>query len=400
MMNTYLFPGQGSQYVGMGKTLFAQFPELTNLADKLLSYSIEQLCLNDTHKQLNKTQYTQPALFVVNALAYHQQIKQSGQSADFLAGHSLGEFNALYASGALSFEDALKLVIKRGELMSNAPQGAMAAILNIDETTLQSCLEHPQLRSIDIANFNSREQIVISGLAKNIAHSQAIIEQQGGRFIPLNTSGAFHSRYMADAQQQFAKVINNTVIKTMQTPVIANVTGLPYQPDDIKHHLIAQMTQPVKWNHSIQYLYAQGNMQFKELGPKKVLTKLVQNITQDIAQNSEQDTGRHSTRLDTNPLTTKSHVSPINTPVPAEQRQTETMLAKAEPSKLSPQQHVEYWNLHHPIGTQVLSITHVTSMTNPIMTTRSQATLIFGQRAVVYLHNFNGYFALDELQCI
>src|SRR4051812_36667715 len=130
MKKAYVFPGQGSQRKGMGENLFDEFPELTKKADKILGYSIKELCLNDSDSKLNQTQYTQPALYVVNALSYQKKIKDEGKQPDYLAGHSLGEYNALQAAGIFSFEDGLKLVKKRGELMSQAKNGGMAAILN------------------------------------------------------------------------------------------------------------------------------------------------------------------------------------------------------------------------------------------------------------------------------
>jgi len=358
-MKTYIFPGQGSQYVGMGKPLFAEFPAYVEQASELLGYSISELCLADPNKQLNHTQFTQPALYVVSALAFLQQQKQQG-AADYLAGHSLGEYAALFAAGAISFETGLKLVQKRGELMSKAAPGAMAAVLNISESNLKGALAESNLNAIDIANLNAPDQIVISGLAEDINQSQAFIEQLGGLFIKLNTSGAFHSRYMAPAQTEFAEFIQGFEFKTLQTPVIANVTAQPYHHADIAQHLIAQITQPVQWTKSVEYLLSQGDMEFLEIGPKKVLTKLVQTIEKQFVMPVQ-----HSD------VTTPSNIQ----------------------AGITPQQQVAHWNSTYPVGTEVFIKGQITPYK-----TRTQATLQFGHRPTLYLHGFGGYFHLTDLR--
>ncbi|KAF7771536.1 rhizoxin biosynthesis acyltransferase [Pseudoalteromonas citrea] len=362
-MNTYLFPGQGSQYKGMGKALFAQFPEQVDCANNLLGYSISELCTQDPHNQLNNTQYTQPALFVVSVLAYLHHIKTAHCAPNFFAGHSLGEFAALYASGAITFEDALKLVIKRGELMSAAPRGAMAAIIGTNSQALLACLHNEQLSTIDIANFNSHDQLVISGLVDDITRAQTFIEKLGARFIQLNTSGAFHSRYMMPAKTEFASYLNSVSFSALNQPVIANVTAQPYQFADIKHTLIEQITSPVKWTQSIEYLLAQGDMQFTELGPKKVLTKLVHSIEQNSCAKQS-----------------------LHTANPAEKQ------------PMSPQHTIDNWNRHYPIGTRVKLNTPSSPYHSQQLTTRSQAQLLFGHRPVVYITGYSGYFALTQLQ--
>ncbi|OCQ23542.1 malonyl CoA-acyl carrier protein transacylase [Pseudoalteromonas luteoviolacea] len=358
-MKTYIFPGQGSQYVGMGKKLFVEFTQHVELANDILGYSVTELCLADPKKQLNNTLFTQPALYVVSALAYLQQQKHDASPVDYFAGHSLGEYTALFAAGAMSFETGLKLVKKRGELMSQAASGAMAAVLNVDELNLRTCLQAHNLVGIDIANLNSPEQIVISGLVDDINRSQHSIEQLGGRFIKLNTSGAFHSRYMAPAQQEFAQYIADFDFSSLQTPVIANVTAKPVTEKEIAHCLIEQLTQPVRWTQSIEFLLAQGEMAFEELGPKKVLTKLVDSIT------SHRDATLH-----------------IGAHKPTDTAQT----------SLTPQQQIDTWNTTYPIGTEVKL-----NKTGKICSTRAQATLSFGHRPTIYLHDYGGYFHLSEL---
>ena len=162
-MKTYMFPGQGSQARGMGGSLFDEFPELTDKADKILGYSIKELCLEDPRKELKNTQFTQPALYVVNALSYYKRIQETGETPDYVAGHSLGEFNALLAAECFDFETGLKLVKKRGELMSQATDGAMAAILNANREQVETLLKENGFKNVDIANYNAPLQIVISG---------------------------------------------------------------------------------------------------------------------------------------------------------------------------------------------------------------------------------------------
>ncbi|KZN38038.1 hypothetical protein N474_01805 [Pseudoalteromonas luteoviolacea CPMOR-2] len=358
-MKTYIFPGQGSQYVGMGKKLFAQFPQLAEQANDVLGYSVSDLCLYDPNKQLNKTQFTQPALYTVSALAYLAHQTENESPADFFAGHSLGEYNALFAAGAFNFETGLKLVKKRGELMSQAAPGAMAAVLNLDEEKLRSGLCDNQLMNVDVANLNAPDQIVISGLVDDIEQSQQFIEQLGGRFIKLNTGGAFHSRYMAPAQQAFARYIQEFDFSVPHTPVIDNVTAKPIEPLDIAKLLIAQITQPVRWTQSIEFLIRQGEMKFIELGPKKVLTKLVQSIQKNA-----------SLVTSINPVTT------INVAT----------------KPLAPHQQVAHWNKTYPIGTEV----KINGNSNR-HTTRTNATLLFGHRPTIFLHGFRGYFHLNEI---
>lgn len=284
-MATYVFPGQGSQKKGMGGTLFDEFPELTKQADQILGYSIKELCLEDPGLKLSQTQYTQPALFVVNAFSYLKKIDETGKKPDFVAGHSLGEFNALFAAGVFDFETGLKLVKKRGELMSRATGGGMAAVIGLNEEQVTDVLQRHHLQSICIANLNSPFQIVISGPKDDVDNAKAVFEgvKEVKLFTPLKTSGAFHSRYMEEAKQEFAKFIHPFVFEKPAIPVIANVSARPYKPSEISENLIEQITHPVKWTESIRYLLGLGEMEFEELGPGKVLTGLITRIKNEAA---------------------------------------------------------------------------------------------------------------------
>ena len=282
-MITFVFPGQGSQSKGMGGTLFDEFKELTAQADEILGYSIKELCLEDPNSNLSQTQYTQPALYTVNALSYLKRIEETGRKPDFVAGHSLGEYNALFGAEAFAFEMGLKLVKKRGELMSRATGGGMAAVIGLNEEQITDVLKQNNLQNITIANLNSPFQIVISGSKTDIDCAKQIFEEtKGVRMVaPLKTSGAFHSRYMEEAKDEFAIFLNAFKISELAIPVISNVSARPYKQSDIRQNLIEQITHPVKWTESIRYLMGLGEMDFEEIGTGKVLTGLIQRIKRE-----------------------------------------------------------------------------------------------------------------------
>ncbi|MBT6121643.1 ACP S-malonyltransferase [bacterium] len=278
MTQIYVFPGQGSQKLGMGKELFDKYPDIINRADKILGYSIKTLCIEDPDGRLNKTEFTQPALYVVNALHYMNEI-ESGPKPDFLAGHSLGEISALYASGVLTFEDGLTIVKKRGELMSNEQGGGMAAVIGLSAEKISESLLSNNLDKIDLANFNSPMQTVISGDASQIKESIDILKTDGARLvIQLKVSGAFHSRFMTNAQKKFKQFLTNFSINKESIPVISNITGKPYDLDNFIDTLAGQLTKSVQWTASIQYLLDQDTPEIKEIGPGKVLTGLLKKI--------------------------------------------------------------------------------------------------------------------------
>jgi trans-AT polyketide synthase/acyltransferase/oxidoreductase domain-containing protein len=282
-MTTYVFPGQGSQNKGMGGTLFDQFSELTAQADAILGYSIKQLCLEDPQSKLSRTQYTQPALYIVNAFSYLKKLRETGEIPNFVAGHSLGEYSALFAAEVFDFPTGLQLVKKRGELMSRASDGAMAAILGLDEEQIVRALNKHDLHQVDIANYNSPSQIVISGLKTDIDRAKAVFEAmpEVKLFAPLKTSGAFHSRYMESAKAEFADFLNGFTLAPPGIHVISNVWARPYQPDMINQNLIDQLTHPVQWSESIRYLMGLGEIEFVEVGPGKVLNGLIQHIKKE-----------------------------------------------------------------------------------------------------------------------
>ena len=282
-MTTFVFPGQGSQKIGMGQDLFERYQPLVEQASDILGYSIKTLCLDDPEKQLHQTQYTQPALFIVNALNFYKKLEEDGPKPDFVAGHSLGEYNALLAADVFDFATGLRLVQQRGLLMSQATMGGMAAIIGLDESQIKAVLSsEPQCMQINIANYNSPTQFVISGPREVITQSLPLFEQAGaGMVIPLNVSGAFHSPIMGPAAEQFRQFLQDFTFNSPVIPVIANTTAKPYEnASHVANHLAEQMTHSVLWTASIHYLMQQGETEFIEVGPGAVLTGLIRRIRQ------------------------------------------------------------------------------------------------------------------------
>lgn len=270
----------------MGRDLFDQVPEFAELEsniDAALGYSMRRLCLEDPRGQLNDTRYTQPALYTINAL-YYYKARRAGQQPQFLAGHSLGEYNALLVAGVFDFMTGLRIVRQRGELMASAGKGAMAAVVGLDSARLEDILGEKGLEALDIANYNSPSQIVLSGPVSDIEAAGRYLRGFGAtRFVPLQVSAAFHSRYMAASAAELTTFLEPCVFRKPTAVVISNVTAQPYPDGDscsaeIKSLLVRQMTESVRWCQSVRYLISRGATAFVELGPGNVLTQLVQEI--------------------------------------------------------------------------------------------------------------------------
>jgi malonyl CoA-acyl carrier protein transacylase len=371
-MTVCMFPGQGSQARGMGKDLFDRFAELTQTASDILGYSIAELCLDDPRKELNNTRFTQPALYVVNALSWRQRQAHGNLPPAFLMGHSLGEYNALEAAGALGFADGLRLVQQRGALMAEVPPGAMAAVIGMPEDRIREALAANGLEAIDIANLNAPDQIILSGLRDDIQRAAPVFESEIVRYVPLNTSGAFHSRYMAEAAEAFEAELAAVNFGACDIPVIANVTAEHYPAEGIADILAAQITQPVQWAKSVLALLAHGEHEFEELGPGQVLTRLVANIQKSAPAPTPEPAPK-----------------PIPEPTPA--APTGAYDRATELAAL--QQRIDDWNRKHPLGSQVL----VEGYDGPLVT-RTKAMALFGHRAAIYLEGYNGYFELSDLR--
>lgn len=277
-MKVYGFPGQGSQRKGMGKGLFEKFPEQTAIADRVLGYSIENLCLADPDRTLGRTDYTQPALYVVGALTYLERIAEDPVPPDYLVGHSLGEYVALFAAGVFDFETGLRLVQRRGALMAAATGGGMAAVVGTDEATITRVLEDAGLDALDLANHNSVDQFVLSGPNESIDAACKAFDAAGARAIRLNVSAPFHSRYMREMADEFATFLGGFTLHAPKIPVLANLDAKPYAADALQPTLMGQIASRVRWTETVRRLMGYGDFEFVELGPGQVLTRLVAKI--------------------------------------------------------------------------------------------------------------------------
>lgn len=260
-MKAWIFPGQGAQRIGMGEALFAAFPDRTAEADAVLGFSIRALCLEGPMERLTETANTQPALYVVNALAYLRHLDEIGAAPDILMGHSVSEYVALFAAGVVSFEDGLRLVARRGTLMGQTRGGGMAAVLGLDATQVDGVIQRHGLTDVFAANHNTPRQIVVSGRREAVVAAESLFREAGAtQYVVLKVGGAFHTPFMQAARDDFAKFIAQVPLAAPTIPVMSNVTARPHAPDTevIRARMIEQITAPVRWSDSIRYLLAQG----------------------------------------------------------------------------------------------------------------------------------------------
>lgn len=279
-MPVFMFPGQGSQKVGMGAGLFEKYQDLTKKADEILGYSIAELCLKDPKGEIVQTQFTQPAMYVVDCLTYLNKLEEmGGKKPNYALGHSLGEYCALFAAGSFDFETGLKMVKKRGEIMAKASGGGMAAVIGLAPTKIVEVLKENQLGDIDVANINNVTQTVISGKKEDIEKAKSVLEKAGcNPYVILKVGGAFHSKYMTPSRDEFKAFIDQFTIKAPEIPVIANYTALPYVAGEEKQNLVEQINHAVNWMGSIQYLLGKGEQEFLEIGPGNNLKGMVARI--------------------------------------------------------------------------------------------------------------------------
>lgn len=279
-----IFPGQGSQYVGMGKDFFdsdADSRKLFARADEILGFPLSKICFEGPDEVLKQTCNTQPAIFLHSMIVFHEL---RGVNADMAAGHSLGEYSALVAAKAISFEDGLSLVRLRGELMQRAgdeQKGTMAAIVGLLPEAVEGiCRQASSAGVVQPANFNSPGQIVISGSVEGVRRGMELAKAAGAKLVKeLIVSGAFHSPLMASARDGLKKKLDATTIVDASIPVFANVTAEPVtKAEDIRDVLFRQLTSPVRWEESVIHMVRDGADSFLEIGPGKVLQGLVKRI--------------------------------------------------------------------------------------------------------------------------
>ena len=285
-MKGYIFPGQGSQFTGMCQDLYMKYDELKPLfktSEKILGFDISKIMFEGSKEELTQTKVTQPAIFI-HSMAI---IKILGESfkPNLVAGHSLGEFSALVASGALNFEDGLKLVSIRAKEMQKSCEktnGTMAAILGLENKIIEDiCQETNGI--VVAANYNCPGQVVISGEVDAVKNACDKLSSAGARrALVLNVGGAFHSELMIDAKKELSSAINQTVFNQPSCPIYQNVNGRPeLSVEKIKENLIAQLTSPVKWTQSVNKMIQDGCNNFIEIGPGKVLQGLVRKINRE-----------------------------------------------------------------------------------------------------------------------
>ena len=289
MSKAYVFPGQGAQFVGMGKDLY-EFNQRAKLffdkANEVLGYQITDVMFNGTDEDLRQTKVTQPAVFLHSVIT---AFCLEDFTPNMVAGHSLGEFSALVAAGALTFEDGLKLVYARAMAMQKACEAApstMAAIIALpDEVIEKTCAEISTEGNVVVpANYNSPGQVVISGNVEAIQEACRRLKEAGAkRALPLSVGGAFHSPLMESARVELAKAIEAAPVNTPICPVYQNVDALPHtDPKEIKENLLKQLTAPVRWTQSVKNMIANGMTDFVECGPGQVLTGLIGRIQKDL----------------------------------------------------------------------------------------------------------------------
>lgn len=289
-----LFSGQGAQYAGMGKDLAETLPEcrmLADRADEVLDFRITDVCFKGPEEQLTRSNYAQPAIFLVSAMCYEALKSRGIPDSLAMAGLSLGEWSALYAAGVLSFENTLRVLQARGQYMQEACEQTRGGMLSILGLSLEQVRILAEKTGLEVANINSPGQIVLSGLSERIVAAESVAKEMGAkRAIPLNVAGAFHSSLMQPAAERLEQFLSGISFQSPHITVISNVAARPHSAntDEIRRTMVRQVTNAVRWVETIEYFQSAGVDTYTECGPGKVLTGLVKRIDNKAVLNNIQ----------------------------------------------------------------------------------------------------------------
>lgn len=277
MVLIHVFPGQGAQRIGMGSEVFDRFPHLVTQAESQLGWSLRDLCQNGPAERLSDTRYTQPAVYVVSALSYLARVRDTGEIPTMLAGHSLGEYTALFAGGAYDFLLGLEIVAERARLMSEAPAGAMAAVIGLDKGRVHELLPPEIWRGrAEVANLNLTEQVVIAGTPKGLDEATPGLKSAGATTVArLSVSGAFHSSLMSGPATKFEEFLAGYKFNRLRIPTLSNVTAAPHEQATLHELLGRQMTESVNWTGCMDRMLREPDPDIVDVGPGKVLARLL-----------------------------------------------------------------------------------------------------------------------------
>ncbi|NEB77511.1 ACP S-malonyltransferase [Streptomyces sp. SID14478] len=279
-----MFPGQGSQRLGMGADVFDAYPELCDRADETVGYSLRELCLQDPHALLNETSYTQQAIYFVSCLMYLAHVERHGDGpVRCLTGHSLGLYPALFAAGVFDLFEGLEIVSRRGALMQEARGGAMVAVLGPQAHDIDEHLVQLEFFDVDVANYNSPEQVVLSAAKPRLDELVPRLEEIGHRCVWLPVSGAFHSRHMEQARRAFALFLRDREFAPPTKTVVSTTSGRTLGAAHLLEEMVFQLVKPVRWWQTATHLARTGHRTFDEIGPGRVLTKLSAEILGDAS---------------------------------------------------------------------------------------------------------------------
>ena len=291
-MSAYIFPGQGSQFPGMGKDLYEKSSEAKELFEKandILGFDITKMMFEGTEEDLKQTKVTQPCVFLHSVIAFKVHYSETGETPEAVAGHSLGELSALTSAGVLAFEDGLRLVAKRAEVMQKCcenQKSAMAAVLGLEDSVIEEiCKQVTENGDLVVAaNYNCPGQVVISGAESGVEKASQLLENAGAkRIVRLQVGGAFHSPLMKPASEEFLEAVGSAEFKVPVCPVYQNVTALATTDTaELQRNLTAQMTSPVRWTETVKNIITKGVTQFYECGPGNVLAGLMRKIDRGV----------------------------------------------------------------------------------------------------------------------